>query len=39
MTITLQPHRPNQDDPRVSLPYPFHIATDGRIGRQDFWGR
>ena len=32
MTITLQPVMTGD-----RLPYPFHVAADGAIDRQDFW--
>lgn len=24
-------------DPKLPLPYPWHIENDGAVGRQDFW--
>lgn len=32
-SITIQPAE--QED--STLPYPFHIQPDGKVGRQDFW--
>lgn len=38
--ITIQPSQgPNLApyDPRVSLPYPWHIDPQGQVTRQEFW--
>lgn len=41
-TITVQPaphtdHVTEDGTELTQLPYPFHVAEDGSIGRQDFW--
>lgn len=34
-SISIQP-APTKDDP-LKLPYPYHIDSDGNVGRQEFW--
>lgn len=38
---TLQPAQTSDPaapyDPKLPLPYPFHIEDDGSVARQDFW--
>ena len=39
-TRTIQPAQTRDNaayDPKLPLPYPWHIEDDGAVGRQDFW--